>query len=194
MQILTLILQTECDPPLRVLEIGSGTGEHAVHFAGSLPHLIWQTSDLACNHGVILAWIAHAKLVNVHPPIVLDADAEAWEVGEGAVDAVYLSNLLHIVSWDSCQRLFGHVAKVLKEKTRPSHGHLLMYGPFNYGGQFTSESNASFDGWLKQRDPLSGIRNFETISEILLSYGLALVRDYEMPANNRLLHFQLIAE
>jgi SAM-dependent methyltransferase len=163
-----------------VLEIGSGTGQHAVHFAQALPHLVWQTSDLPANHAGIRAWLAEAALANTPEPIALDVGADAWPVA--TADAIFCANTIHIISWPLVERMFEGIGRVLADD-----GLLVLYGPFNYKGQFTSESNARFDVWLKNRDPVSGIRDFEQVDALARAQGLRLVGDHEMPANNRTL-------
>jgi len=165
-----------------VLEIGSGTGQHAVHFAQHLPHLTWQTSDLPEHHPGIQAWLDEALLANVRPPIALDVNDKPWPVAP--VDGVFTANTLHIISWPEVTCLLEGVGQVLQPG-----GVLCIYGPFNYGGQFTSESNARFDAWLKARDPLSGVRDFEAVCETALDHGLVLQQDHTMPVNNRTLVF-----
>ena len=167
----------------QVLEIGSGTGQHAVHFAQHLPHLIWQTSDLTMHHSGIQAWLDEAALLNTRPPIALDVNQTPWPVAP--VDGVFTANTLHIISWPEVACLLAGVGQVL----RPD-GVLCIYGPFNYEGAFTSESNARFDLWLKVRDPLSGVRDFEAVCEVAKKHGLALQQDHPMPVNNRTLVFQ----
>jgi SAM-dependent methyltransferase len=164
-----------------ILEIGSGTGQHAVHFGAALPHLIWQTSDLPANHLGIQAWLDEAALPNVLPPIALDVNAP-WP--EQVFDGVFTANTLHIVGWDAGQKLIAGAGKVL----RPG-GQLVIYGPFNYRGAYTSDSNARFDEWLKNRDARSGIRDFEAVIKCAEFNGLQLEVDHAMPANNRLLVF-----
>ena len=165
-----------------VLEIGSGTGQHAVHFAQHMPHLTWQTSDLPMHHSGIQAWLDEALLSNVRSPIALDVNHTPWPIAP--VDGVFTANTLHIISWPEVACLLEGVGQVLR-----SGGALCIYGPFNYGGQFTSESNARFDLWLKARDPLSGVRDFEAVCEIAEKHGLALQQDHAMPVNNRTLVF-----
>ena len=167
----------------QVLEIGSGTGQHAVYFAPRLPHLTWQTSDLAENHAGIRAWQAHRPAPNLLPPVLLDLRTGDWP--QGAFDAVFTSNTAHIVAWPLVQRLFALVGEHV-----PEDGVLAMYGPFNYGGAFTSDSNRDFDAWLRARDPDSGIRDIEDIRAVASQHGLALAHDHAMPANNRLLVFR----
>lgn len=163
-----------------VLEIGSGTGQHAVYFGAALPHLRWQTADVAQHHPGINAWLQEAALPNVVPPIGLAVNNRDWH--SGRYDAVFSANTLHIMSAPEVEKFFEGVGQVLKPG-----GVLAVYGPFNYGGQFTSDSNVSFDQWLKSRDPSSGVRDFERVDELASQQGLTLSQDYAMPANNRML-------
>ncbi len=167
-----------------VLEIASGTGQHAVYFGQALPHLVWQTSELAINHAGIRAWLDEAGLPNVLPPLDIDVNAPHWPVA-GEVDAIFNANTVHIVSWPAVEKMFSGIGRVLAVG-----GIVCLYGPFNYGGQFTSESNARFDVWLKNRDPLSGVRDFEAINRLAEAQGLTLMQDITMPANNRSLVWQ----
>lgn len=163
-----------------VLEIASGTGQHAVYFGAALAHLTWRTSELPENHAGIQAWLDEAALDNVMSPMALDVDDAVWPVPE--VDAVFNANTVHIVAWPAVERMFAGIGRVLAPG-----GLLCLYGPFNYGGAFTSESNARFDAWLKARDPVSGIRDFEALDRLAHAQGLVLERDIEMPVNNRTL-------
>ena len=163
-----------------VLEIGSGTGQHAVYFAAKLPHLIWRSSDLQENHAGIKLWLNEAKLPNTPPPLILDVTRAHWP--ELNVDAVFCANTIHIIGWDSVKAMMAGVGKLL-----PDNGMLVLYGPFNYNNAYTSDSNARFDIWLKQRDPESGIRNFEDVEQLANAANLYIQHDYAMPANNRLL-------
>lgn len=164
----------------RVLEVGSGTGQHAVYFAPELGHLTWQTADVVAHHAGIRQWLAEAAAPNVLPPLALDVNDAAWH-GE-RYDAVFSANTLHIMSWPEVEKFFAGVGAVLQEG-----GVLAVYGPFNYNGAYTSESNARFDAWLKARDPASGVRDFEAVDALARAQGLALQRDVAMPANNRTL-------
>ncbi|UTW44699.1 DUF938 domain-containing protein [bacterium SCSIO 12696] len=164
----------------RVLEVGSGTGQHAVHFAPELPHLHWQTSDLPENHIGINQWIDDFPCANLQRPLLLDVDMPEWNLD--AVDGVFTANTLHIMSWQSVQNLFVHVGKVLSPG-----GRFCIYGPFNYNGQYTSDSNASFDVWLKETASHRAIRDFEAVEKLAKEQSMSLLDDYEMPANNRLL-------
>jgi SAM-dependent methyltransferase len=160
----------------RVLEIGSGTGQHAAYFSAELPHLVWQASDVAENLPGIREWVSDP------PPIELDVERQ-WPALEA--DAVFSANSCHIMSWPQVQRFFAGVGSLL-----PSGGVFALYGPFNYGGKHTSESNARFDAMLRARDPGSGLRNFEDIAALAGQAGLHLQEDNPMPANNRLLVFK----
>jgi cyclopropane fatty-acyl-phospholipid synthase-like methyltransferase len=166
-----------------LLEIGSGTGQHAVYFSQSLPHLTWQCSDLKHNHAGINMWIDESGLENVKAPIELDTLNSDWP--DQSFDAVFSANTVHIMDWNMVQGLFAGLAQVMNVG-----GRFLLYGPFNYNGQYSSESNARFDQWLKERDPGSGIKDFEKLDQLAKEAGLKLVNDYEMPVNNRLLYWQ----
>jgi len=164
----------------QVLEIGSGTGQHAVFFAAAMPWLQWQASDRAEYLPGTRAWLDDARLPNTPAPLELDVLA-AWPALD--VDAVFSANTLHIMGWDGVQALFEGVGKLLAD----SGDTLIVYGPFNYGGAYTSDSNRQFDAWLKARDPRSGIRDFEAVDALAEAAGLRLLADIEMPANNRCL-------
>ena len=163
----------------RVLEIGSGTGQHAVFFGAALPLLIWQTSDVPQNHPSIIAWQQEAELANVLPPLALDVNGE-WP--PGPFDAVFSANTCHIMAWPEVQAMFAGIGRVLS-----TGGVVCIYGPFNYGGQFTSASNGEFDASLTAQAPHMGIRDFEAVNALAAAQGLALQADHAMPANNRLL-------
>ncbi|MGE5321049.1 MAG: DUF938 domain-containing protein [Hyphomicrobiaceae bacterium] len=168
----------------QVLEIGSGTGQHAVYFAAELPHLRWQTADVPEHHAGIQLWLAEAKLTNVLPPLALDVNDTAWR--SHRYDAVFSANTLHIMSWPEVEEFFAGVGEVLQ-----AGGILAVYGPFNYGGRYTSESNARFDAWLKARDPASGVRDFEAVDALARARRLILQDDIAMPANNRMLVWRM---
>lgn len=166
-----------------VLEIGSGTGQHAVYFGGALSHLTWQTSDLRSNHPSIIAWIEQSDLPNVKKPFTLDVAQRFWDIEP--VDAVFTANTAHIMSWESVKSMFKGVGTNL----RPG-GHFLIYGPFNVAGKFTSESNRQFNESLKLQNPESAIRDYEDILSHARHNGLNLIERHQMPANNMLLAFQ----
>lgn len=180
------VLQRHFGGVRRVLEVASGTGQHAVHFAAAMPWLAWQCSDRADNLPGIAAWRDEAALANTPPAIELDVDGP-WP--KNGFDAVFTANSLHIMGWPQVEAFFAGVGKVLQED-----GLLIVYGPFNYGGDFTSDSNRAFDQWLKDRDPASGIRDFEVVDALARAIGLALVEDNAMPANNRALVWQKTIE
>ncbi len=166
-----------------VLEIGSGTGQHAVHFARHLPHLIWQPSDVEAHLPGIRSWTDAAALPNLCDPVALDINQPAWP--DTGADAVFTANTFHIVSWPVVERLFERAAALL-----PAHGMVVVYGPFNYGGRFTSDSNAGFDAMLRAREPASGIRDVEAVDRFARQQGFALQADQALPANNRLIVWQ----
>ncbi len=166
--------------PGNILEIGSGTGQHAIFFSAQLPHLTWQPTELADNLPGIIAWIADTELTNIKPPIELDVCCACWPVV--AVDEVFSANTVHIMGWPQVEHLFRGVGQTLV-----ADGVFCLYGPFNYEGHYTSDSNAHFDAWLKARDPVSGIRDIEALGQLAEQSGLSLWRDYPMPANNHIL-------
>jgi cyclopropane fatty-acyl-phospholipid synthase-like methyltransferase len=161
----------------RVLEIGSGTGQHAVYFASLLPELNWQTSDLEPNLGGIRARVDDSGLENLPPPVFLDAMG-AWP--ESEFDTIYTANSFHIMGSEAVAESIAGCAKCLS-----AGGHLVVYGPFNYAGDFTSASNARFDAMLKANDPDSGIKDFEWLDSLAQTAGMELTADVEMPVNNR---------
>ena len=161
----------------QVLEIGSGTGQHAVHFAAALPQLLWQCTDRVENLPGINLWLNEARLSNTPAPIELDVSG-TWPTQR--YDAVFSANTLHIMGWDEVERLFDHLADVSTDDAK-----LIVYGPFNYGGQYTSESNAAFDQWLQARGAHMRIRDAEAVDALADAAGFKLVDDITMPANNR---------
>lgn len=171
----------------RLLEIGSGTGQHAVYFGAELPHLSWQTSDCRDNHAGIRAWFDEARLPNVDPPMALDVLEDAWP--DERFDAVYSANTAHIMHSDAVVAMFRGVGRVLG-----AGGVFLLYGPFNIDGRFTSESNARFDAWLKQRDPEMGIRDMAWLDQLATDSGLRFQEDLVMPVNNRTLVWRKMPE
>ena len=176
------VLQAHFSDRKHVLEIGGGTGQHAVHFAAAMRELIWQTSDRAENLPAIRAWLDEAKLPNTPPPIELDV-AQGWP--QGNYDAIFSANTLHIMSWPEVEALFAALPAMATEDAK-----LAIYGPFNYGGEFTSASNAAFDESLKSRAPHMGIRDIEAVDRLARAAGFAMIDDVAMPANNRTLIWQ----
>ena len=178
------VLKIELQQQQRLLEIGSGTGQHAVYFSRHFPQLQWQTSDLGIHHPGIQAWIDDSGLDNVMTPLQLNVmQAEDWP--DTQYDVIFSANAVHIMSWLAVEAMFSGIGRVLN-----ANGKLILYGPFNYAGQYTSESNARFDLWLKQRDPESAIRDFEALDQLAIEQCMSLIQDYAMPANNRILIWQ----
>ncbi len=163
----------------RVLEIGGGTGQHAEFFSEKMPWLLWQSSDVADNVDWLALRLQQVDRPNLPAPLILDALDSHWAMP--ASDYVFSANTLHIMSEDAVRGLFRRLPEVLGNEAV-----VCIYGPFRYRGDFTSSSNASFDQWLRQRDPRSGIRDAEMIDELAAEAGLALIEDNDMPANNQL--------
>jgi cyclopropane fatty-acyl-phospholipid synthase-like methyltransferase len=160
-----------------VFEVGSGTGQHAVFFAHALPHLSWQTSDREENLDGINAWLDDAGLPNTPPALAFDVNG-AWPTA--AYDGIFTANTLHIMSFEEVQAFFTGLAGI----TAPG-ATLVVYGPFNYDGKFTSPSNAAFNDWLQARGAHMAIRDFEAVDALAAKAGFELIDDRAMPANNR---------
>lgn len=176
------VLRTHFADRRHVLEIGSGTGQHAVHFAAALAQLVWQTSDRPDNLPGIRQWLADARLPNTPEPFEFDVNGP---LPSGRYDAIFSANTLHIMGWPEVVRLFDALPQLM------GPGALLtLYGPFNYDGAFTSASNAAFDASLRADQPQRGIRDIEAVDALAQAAGLALVDDREMPANNRCITWQ----
>ena len=173
------VLQREFKECSNVLEIGSGTGQHAVHFAAALPHLVWQTSDRDENHPAIDAWVCDADLGNVMAPLSLDV--QHAEIDSLAYDGVYSANTAHIMSYAAVVDMFSKVGEALCPD-----GVFCLYGPFLLQGEFTSPSNAQFDAGLRARDPAMGIRDLDALDKLATSSGLQRSSIYALPANNML--------
>jgi hypothetical protein len=162
-----------------VVEIASGSGQHAVWFAQQLPALTFQPSDPEAAHRAsIAAWIAHSGVTNVLAPVTLDATAQRWSLPAPPV-AVLCINMIHIAPWEAALGLVRNAATTL-----PAGGFLYLYGPFRQGGRHTSESNASFDADLRARHPAWGVRDLEAVTEAAAGAGFALEAVVTMPANN----------
>jgi len=168
----------------RVLEVGSGTGQHAVYFAAAMPNLRWQCSDRPNYLPGIRQWLGEESLPNTPEPLALDANDDWASLGQ-RFDAVFSANTLHIMSWPEVERFFAQLPLVLEKNAK-----LAIYGPFNYDGTFTSASNAAFDAGLKAEVPHRGIRDFEAVNALAERIGFTLVQDHAMPANNRCLVWQ----
>jgi len=176
------VLQHSLLEPATVLEIGSGTGQHAVHFARHLPHLTWVATDREENLPGIQQWFDEAALPNLRGPLRLDVLDAAWPVE--TADHAFSANTAHIMGWPAVEAMFAGVGARLA-----AGGRFYLYGPFNRDGEFTSESNRAFDAMLRARDPAMGIRDDRALLALGRRCGLALVEDHAMPANNRLLCF-----
>jgi cyclopropane fatty-acyl-phospholipid synthase-like methyltransferase len=177
------VLSTRLAGCANVLEIGSGTGQHALYFAANLPHLSWQPSDTGEYLQTLREHLEREGGQNLLEVIELDVRTNPWPVG--SFDGIFSANTLHIMSWGSVQEFFRGVGAALKKP-----GVLCVYGPFKYSGRYTSQSNGAFDTFLRNRDPHSGIRDFVDLDTLARQQGLELVADHAMPANNQLLVWQ----
>ncbi|GLQ47502.1 hypothetical protein GCM10007862_25530 [Dyella lipolytica] len=162
----------------QVLEIGSGTGQHAVHFAAAMPQLVWQCSDRAGNLPGMRLWLDEAALPNTPLPFEFDVTG-AWPAHR--YDAIFSANTLHIMAWPEVERLFAGLPAITS-----ADAAVAVYGPFNVDGHFTSESNAAFDRDLKMRGAHMGIRDVAAVDAVAAAAGFNLSEDVAMPANNRL--------
>ena len=176
-------IQTVFNESTSVWEIGSGTGQHACYFAQHLPHLIWQATDRGENLAGIDCWIVETGLVNLPKSLALNVVDEEWPCQQ--MQAVFTANTLHIMHWQEVEEFFAGLAKYSTDRAV-----VCIYGPFNYHGLYTSDSNAQFDQLLKARDPQSGIRDIEAIEMLAKTASLVITNDFAMPANNRLLVLQ----
>lgn len=166
-----------------VIEIGSGTGQHAVFFAENLPNLIWQTSDMIYSHESIKAWIEESKITNVKQPLLIDVSDYDWS--NLKFDSAFTANTFHIMSKSNVEDTFSGLSKVITK-------YFCVYGPFNYNNQYTSQSNADFDLYIQSKYPEGGIRDIEYITELSEKHNFKLVNDFAMPSNNRLLVFKKV--
>ncbi|HSY46657.1 MAG TPA: DUF938 domain-containing protein [Steroidobacteraceae bacterium] len=177
---LLAVLREELAGCEQLLEIGSGSGQHAVYFAAHLPRLTWQPSELPENLAPLAERIRAAQLPNLRAPLALDVRVRPWRMA--AADAVFSANTLHIIAWQAVQQFFDGVGALLA-----APGVLCVYGPFRFRGRHTSDSNAAFDAYLRERDPRSGVRDFEALDALAHAQGLKFSADHAMPANNRTL-------
>jgi len=181
------VLRREFASARSVLEIGSGTGQHAVLFGAAMPHLTWQTSDLEANHGAIRSWLTDGGAPNVLPPLQLDVRSPGPV--EGRYDAVFSANTAHIMSRQAVEGMFELVAEVLA-----AGGCFCLYGPFAHGGRFNAPGNAAFDASLRARDASMGLRDLDDLDATAGTLGLERQRLYAMPANNQLVVWRKSAE
>lgn len=172
------VLRAELAGCTHVLEIGSGTGQHAVHFALAIPQVVWQPSELPESMAALRKRIFNEGPSNLRAPVAIDVTATPWDVRK--VDGIFTANTLHIMSWPQVEAFFAGLPAVAKPGAV-----LAIYGPFRYGGAHTSPSNQSFDRMLRARDPQSGIRDFEDVDALARRAGFAFHSDHAMPANNR---------
>ncbi|MGR6034330.1 MAG: DUF938 domain-containing protein [Candidatus Nitrosoglobus sp.] len=179
LEILKVVLRDCSD----VLEVGSGSGQHAVYFGEHLSHLKWQTTELSTAIGILKDNLSTNLPKNVLMPIELDVNQHPWPIESAS--SIFSANTLHILAWRDVKQFFKGSGAILKQ-----NGLLCVYGPFRYQGNYTSASNADFDSWLKARNFESGIRDFEDINSLAQEQGLELQNDYSMPANNQLLIWQ----
>jgi len=181
--ILEVLQQVITKKDQRLLEVGTGTGQHAVHMAPHFPWLDWYPTDMSDKIAGMSLWFSEAKIPNIQKPVRLDVSSDDFP--KLKFDVVFTANTLHIMSWKSCKSFFKLLGNRLREGSRA-----VFYGPFKYNGEHTSESNAKFDDWLKEQNPESGVRNFDDIARAMEKNGFYLVEDIQMPANNRTLVFQ----
>jgi SAM-dependent methyltransferase len=176
------VLLTELSNASEVLEIGSGTGQHAVHFSQLMPHLRWHCSDQGNHIAGIQLWLESAGLNNTPPAFILDVNQD-WP--QQVYDAAFASNIAHIMHWSEIECLFEGLSQAL------GHGaYFYLYGPFSFNAQFSSESNQVFDQYLRQKDPLSGLRDKNELDQLALSHRLMPAKCWALPANNHILSWQ----
>jgi SAM-dependent methyltransferase len=176
------VLRSRFADSVQVLEIGSGTGQHAVHFARALRHLTWHPTEQLAYLADLTERVKLEGPQNLRVPTLLDVRQAVWPLR--SVDAMFTANTLHIMSWAEVVALFRGSGSVLAPG-----GVLCVYGPFRYAGRYTSDSNQEFDRMLQERDPESGIRDLDAVSSLAAQYGMRLDADHDLPANNRLVVF-----
>jgi hypothetical protein len=179
-----IALATRLPPRGLVLEIASGSGEHAVHFAAAFPDLAWQPTDVEeTSLDSICSWRAEVALPNLRAPLFLDVEQRPWPVAAAA--AIFCANMIHIAPWSAAEALFSGAAQVLS-----SGSTLVTYGPYRFHGSFTAPSNATFDESLRRRDPRWGVRDLDDVTRLAVEHGFSLEETVELPANNHLLQFR----
>jgi len=167
----------------RLLEIGSGTGQHAVYLSPFFPRLKWTMSDRGQNLGYLKKLAADAKIANLTPPLKIEIGVD--DIAKFTFDVIFTANTFHIMHWKECKTLIKLAGHRL-----PENGKFIVYGPFNYDQKFTSPSNEAFDQSLREHDPLSGLRSFEDVNRAMIKNGFELIKDHEMPAHNRMLVYK----
>lgn len=177
------VIKPYLDGVSMALEIASGTGQELVYFAKMTPEIVWQPTDLSANVSGIAQWVNNAGLQNTLPPVALDVGHAEWPIDE--IEFAYTSNSLHIMSWQHVKALFAGLGDMMK-----THAYFCVYGPFSFAGKHVSDSNLRFDRYLKQRDPLSGVRDTEALKDLGENHGLFLRDSVEMPHNNNILIWQ----
>ncbi|MAZ65759.1 MAG: methylase [Kangiellaceae bacterium] len=177
------VLQSSFQFCQRILEIGSGTGQHAVYFGQNLAHLLWQPTDLADKIAGMSLWLEEANLPNILPPVPLSVESQPWKLSE-RFDGIYSSNTLHIMSQNQVESMFRHLPEVLVDGSAA-----LFYGPFNDNGRFVSEGNYQLDQRIKQRFPGSGVKDKQWVIQQGNENGFAFKQEHCMPANNLILEF-----
>lgn len=170
---------------INVLEIGSGTGQHAVFICKQMPHLIWQPSEMPERVQEVEAWREAEALSNILPTKTIDVLQTDWTLTKN-YDVVFTANTVHYISWEKVEALLAGASKHLNKQ-----GKFIVYGPFNENQSYTSEGNRNLDQWLKQRDPSSGIKDREDFIKLAKRYKFDFIESIQMPANNIMLHFSL---
>ena len=181
------VLRRVFDDATEVLEIGSGTGQHAVWLAARLPQLVWRTSDLSCHHAGINAWIDDAGLANVERPLTLDVACRPWPLTRA--DAAFSANTAHYMDWSEVEAMFAGVAEVLTPGAR-----FALYGPFACDGRHASARNAAFDRLLRSHDPRLGVRDVRDLERVAAAGAMILEEDIAMPSNNRTLVWRKVLD
>ena len=174
------ILKKEIEGSKKLLEIGSGTGQHAVYFSKKLPQILWQTSDRSMNHESIIYWIKRYNLKNLLPPLDIEIGLNEKNIND-IFDCVFSSNTSHIMSLENVKKLFALVGKILNK-----NGKFFLYGPFKINLEFTTKSNEDFHEKLKAENKLMGLRDIEELDNFATENNMQNHALYEMPANNYL--------
>ena len=185
--VILTVLQPRLKGVRRLLELGSGTGQHAVYFAPALPHITWQTSDLEEHLPGIQLWLADYPVANLPPPIVLDVATDRWPTAK--FDAVFSANTAHMMDATMAGAMLSGVARLL-----PPNGRFLLYGPFKKEGNFHGPNDRAFDQRLRSHDPAIGLKDIAWLDQFAAAEGLNLVEEIAMPANNFVLFWKKNAQ